>query len=119
MPKAVIVILSILVTLIFLALIVPFIANILFNQKVKREVKELFDNNPGNNIERISKADLQGLPICVQKWLENSQVIGKERIKTVRLKQKGLLRTKEGQPWMPAEAEQYFTIDKPELSKTT
>ncbi|MBO8168184.1 MAG: hypothetical protein H0Z35_03240 [Thermoanaerobacteraceae bacterium] len=113
MPKAALLILSILVILVFLVLTVSFIANTLFNQKVRKEVKELFNNNVQNKKDIISKADLEGLPICVQKWLENSQVIGKERIRTVRLKQKGLMRMKEGQPWMPAEAEQYFTIDEP------
>lgn len=63
--------------------------------------------------EFITKADLDGLPSCVEKWLEHSKVIGKEKTRTVRLKQKGLMRTKPDGPWMPVEAEQYFTIDKP------
>lgn len=113
MPKVTLLILIILLIIIFLMLTVIFIASILFSQKVKVEVKELFKNYVENNNETISKADLQGLPLCVQRWLEYSQVIGKERIRTVRLKQKGAMRTKEGQPWMPAEAEQYFTIDEP------
>jgi|SRR3989304_381303 len=113
MPEPVLLILSILVVIVLLLLTVSFIANILFNQKVKKEVIELFNNNMENKKDPIRKADLEGLPLCVQKWLENSQVIGKERIRTVRLKQKGLMRRKKGQPWMPAEAGQYFTIDEP------
>lgn len=113
MLKVTLLILRILVVIIFLILAVSFIANVFFNHKVKKEVSELFITDMENKKETVSKADLEGLPLCVQKWLESSQVIGKERIRTVRLKQKGLLRTKEGQPWMPTEAEQYFTINKP------
>jgi hypothetical protein len=32
------------------------------------------------------KEDLAGLPLSIQKWLEPAQIIGKDRIKTVRLK---------------------------------
>ena len=112
MRKAALVILSILVIITLLVIIVSFIANSFFNQKVKKEVEDLF-KNVENKDEIIRKEDLEGLPVCVQKWLENAQVIGNERIRTVRLKQKGLMRTKEDKPWMPAEAEQYFTVDEP------
>ena len=113
MPKVVLIILGILVIIIFLVVVVSFLANVLFEQKVKKEVKELLDNNVKNKGEIIQKADLAGLPLCVQKWLEYSQVIGKEKITTVHSKQKAMMRMKEGQPWLPVEAEQYFTIDKP------
>lgn len=113
MPKAVFLILSILIVLVLLVITVSFIANTQFNKKARKEVKELFNNNVQNKKETICKADLEGLPICVQKWLENSRVIGKERIRTVRLRQKAVMRMKEGQPWMPTEVEQYFTVDEP------
>jgi len=111
MPKAV------LVTLIILAIIisfltVSFIADFRFNQNVKREVGELF-NNVKNQGEIIQTADLEGLPPSVQKWLAQSQVIGKEKIRTVRSRQNVSMRLKEEGTWMPAEAEQYFTIDEP------
>ncbi len=112
MPKAALVILFILVIIFLLVVLASFFAGSLFNQKVKKEVSELF-NHVENKGEIVQKADLEGLPPCVQKWLEHSQVIGKERIKTVRLKQKAMMRLKEGQPWKPVEAEQYFTVDKP------
>ncbi|HOR85465.1 MAG TPA: hypothetical protein PLL98_03155 [Bacillota bacterium] len=106
-------ILRILVAVIFLMLTASYTANALFDQKVEKEVSKLFITDIESKKETVSKADLEGLPLCVQKWLESSQVVGKERIRTVRLKQEGLLRTKEGQPWMPTEAEQYFAINKP------
>lgn len=47
MPKVLIVILSIVVIVTFLAITIPFIATIIFNQNVKKEVRELFNNNAG------------------------------------------------------------------------
>lgn len=113
MPKILLIIITIVVALILLVIIASSIANILFNQNVNKEVSDLFANNAEDKKELINKSDLQGLPVCVQKWLDRSGVVGKERIRTVRLKQKGLMRMKEGQPWMPAVAEQYFTVDNP------
>ena len=113
MPKVVRLIPIILVIIVFLVVTVSFIANIMFNQKVTKEVRELFNSKVENKNDIVRQEDLAGLPLCVQKWLENSQVVGKERIRTVRLKQKGLMRTKQDGSWMSVEAEQYFTVDEP------
>lgn len=110
MPQWLSITLLIIAIIIFLVVIV---GNMLFNRKVKNEVRLLFRSSMKNNREIIRKEDLQGLPIPVQKWLERAQIIGKEKVTTVRLKQKGLMRTKEDGPWMSAEAEQYFTVDEP------
>jgi hypothetical protein len=67
----------------------------------------------GQNHGVITREDIQDLPEPVQKYLEYSGVIGKERIATVRLKQKGFFRQKEEQPWMPFTAEQYYTTIPP------
>lgn len=113
MPKWLSITLLIIVIIIFLVITISTIANMLFNRKVKKEVSLLFGSNMKNKKEIIQKEDLQGLPLPVQKWLERSKIIGKEKITSVRLKQKGLMRIKEDGPWMPAEAEQYFTVDEP------
>jgi hypothetical protein len=113
MSKIVIVILGIVAGVIVLVLVASAAANSLFERQVKKEVGELYGSNQENKKEIVTKADLAGLPPCVQKWLERSNVLGKEKIRTVRLKQKGLMRLKEDQPWMPVEAEQYFTVDDP------
>lgn len=113
MPKALLIVLGILVIIILLILTVSFIANIRFNQSVNKEMRDFFSSAQVDKKELVHREDLAGLPRSVQKWLENAGVIGKERIKTVRLKQKGLMRTKPDGPWMPAEAEQYFTVDEP------
>jgi hypothetical protein len=108
--KIVLVIIGIIVVLIASSVI---IGSALFDKKVKNEIKSLFNKTKETKPEVVADADIEGLPGPVQKWLKNSQAMGKEEIFAVRLKQKGLIRTKEGQPWMPAEAEQYFTIDEP------
>lgn len=113
MSKIAIVILGILAIVIVLVFVASAVSNSLFDRQVKKEVGELYSSNPENKKEIVTKADLAGLPSCVQKWLERSQVVGKEKISTVRLKQKGVMRLKEDQPWMPFEAEQYFTVDEP------
>ncbi|MCW3130920.1 MAG: hypothetical protein N2V75_12610 [Methanophagales archaeon] len=110
MIKIVLIILGVIIALIASALTT---GNITFNKKVKNEVGDLFNKSKETIPEFVTETDMEGLPEPVQKWLKNSQIKGKEKIFAVRLKQKGLIRTKEGQPWMPAEAEQYLTVDEP------
>jgi len=110
MIKIVLIIFGVIVVLIASSIT---IGNITFNKKVKNEVGDLLNRSRETKPEVVTDTDFEGLPEPVQKWLKNSRIVGKERIFTVRLKQKGLIRTNEGQPWMPAEAEQYFTIDEP------
>ncbi|MCF8011735.1 MAG: hypothetical protein K9L17_07030 [Clostridiales bacterium] len=98
--------------IIFLILATSLIANYWFNQKVKKEVKVFF-NDVEDKKEIIQKADLEALPSCVKKWLKYSGLVGKEKIRTVRLKQKASMRLKKGLRWMPTVAEQYFTADQP------
>lgn len=112
MQKVILVILSILIIIVILVTAVSFIADAIFSQKVKKEVKELF-NGVENKNEIITKEDLAGLPACVQRWLEYSQVLGKEEIVAARSKQSAVMRTEAGKPWMPTEAEQYFTVQEP------
>lgn len=88
------------------------IAKLLFNKNVEKEIKDFFAKVE-NKTEIVTKADIVGLPQNVQKWLEYSGVIGKERIITVRLKQKADMRLAKDKPWMPVQAEQYFTTEDP------
>jgi len=83
-------------------------------KRVQREVAELFEKEKDAVITRkITEEDLEGLPEPVQRYLRYTQIIGKERVRTVRLQQKGYFRTKESQKWMPFKAEEYFTVDTP------
>ena len=83
-------------------------------KRVKREVDELFKKEKEEVITRkITEEDLDGLPEPIKRYLRYTQIIGKERIRTVRLKQRGYFRTKEDQKWLPLKAEEYFTVDPP------
>jgi hypothetical protein len=112
MPKVALVVHGIL-AIIFILLAVVLIANYRFKQSVKREVEELFKDNLADKAEIVRESDLSGLPTVVRKWLEQSGVVGRERIRAVRLRQNAQLRLKEEGFWMPARVEQYFTVDKP------
>ena len=56
---------------------------------------------------------LEGLPAPVQRYLRYSGVVGKPMVTTVRLRQRGRIRQDEQSPWMPFEAEEYYTVSPP------
>ena len=85
--------------------------NFTFKRKVNSEVKKLFKENKKTKSEVVAEEDIKHLPEPVQRYLKYTQIIGKEKINTVRLKQGGYFRMKENQKWMPIEAEQYFNIE--------
>jgi len=102
------------VLVIIVVLVISFaISYVRFERRVADEVRELFKEAEETGREVISEADLEGLPEPVQKYLRYAQIVGKKRIGTVRLKQKGSIRTGEDQGWMPFTAEQYYTTDDP------
>lgn len=88
-------------------------ARLIFAGTVKTEVKELYNGSTEEKNEVVTREEIKDLPACVQKWLDNSGVIGKEKIQTVRLKQKGIMKTEPQKAWMPFAAKQYFNVDKP------
>jgi hypothetical protein len=79
---------------------------------VNEELSSFF---PEKKIEkRIVNAEMvDELPPVVQKWLERSNIAGKEFIQTVHLKQKGEMRTKPDGRWMKVDAEQYISTNPP------
>jgi len=102
------------VLVIIVVLVISFATSyVRFERRVADEVRELFKEVEETGPEVISEADLEGLPEPVQKYLRYAQIVGKKRIGTVRLKQKGSIRTGEDQGWMPFTAEQYYTTDDP------
>ncbi len=98
---------------IFLSIKFVTICSFFFKRKVKNEAKELLNKSKKITPEILTEEDIKGLPEPVQRYLKYTQSIGKEKTRNVRLKQKGFLRQKEGQKWMPLEAEQYYTTDPP------
>ena len=78
-------------------------------------VKKMFDSVETNNVEILSEQDIQKLPPVVQNYLRYTGVIGKEKVKTVRLKQGGGFRLKPDQDFKNMNAEQYFNVDSMEF----
>jgi len=88
------------------------IGNIIFKRKVNSEVAELLTKVRETKSNIITEEGLEGLPEPVQKYLRYTGAIGKEKTEAVRLKQKGSFRQGD-RPWMPFEAEQYYTTNPP------
>ena len=61
----------------------------------------------------ITEIQVQRLPEVAQRYLRYTRVVGKEPIRTVRLKQQGFFRTQPGQKWSTMVAEQYYTTNPP------
>jgi hypothetical protein len=61
----------------------------------------------------IPEEQMVGLPEPIQRYLTYAQVVGKEPIRSVRLKQQGFMRMQPGKPWLPMVAEQYVTTTPP------
>jgi hypothetical protein len=85
----------------------------LFDSKVEKEVKELFEAVGAKESEVITEEDLRGLPEPVQKHLRYAGVVGRKKVTSVRLKQEGRFRQGEEGSWMSFEAEQYYTTEQP------
>ncbi|NLK52242.1 MAG: hypothetical protein GX295_07335 [Syntrophomonadaceae bacterium] len=84
-----------------------------FNAQVNQEIKEILVEKTFEE-KIITEETIKDLPVPVQRWLKNSGVIGKEKIHTVYLKQKGFMKLKPDQKdWIKSEADEYFTIDQP------
>jgi len=112
MPNSLRLALIILFILVIVVAAVIWGANYSLNRQADQDARSILvtaDNQP----QIIQASDLEGLPAPVQKWMQRSGVVGKEKIHTVRLKQAGRMRTEPGNPWMPFTAEQYINVDEP------
>lgn len=113
MPKWTLVVLSLIILFLLLLIVFPRIARVLFVKHGENQVATLFKDIDKQSTKTIVREDIKNLPSPVQKWLIHSNVIGKEEVKSVRLKQQGRMRTEKNGKWMPSKAEQYFTINEP------
>jgi hypothetical protein len=77
------------------------------------DIAHLFAHCKPTPTKPIRKADLVRLPAPVQQYLHYSQVVGKVPVQTVRLRQQGQMRPNPNGKWMPAVAEQYYTVYPP------
>jgi hypothetical protein len=82
--------------------------------KVDEKTQEYISQARQTSSEIITEADLAPLPEPIQRYLRYAQVLGKPRVRCVKVRQKGLIRTSPTQPWMPVEAVQYTTLAGPQ-----
>jgi hypothetical protein len=82
-------------------------------RRIQPRARELLSRGqkPGGGV--ITEAQLAVLPDPIRRYLEYARVVGKEPIRTVRLKQRGAMRLAEGKGWLPLVAEQYVTNNPP------
>jgi hypothetical protein len=86
-------------------------ATIRFKGDVYDDVRSMLAGGTRADGAPVRPADLERLPQPTRRWLVRSGVVGKPRAKTVRLIQRGEMRTSPGGAWMPVRAEQYFSVD--------
>lgn len=84
-----------------------------FHEANLTHARALFARAPAGNPPILRADDTATLPPPVRRWLETSGAVGRPRARTVRLLQRGRMRTGPDQPYMPAEARQYFIVDEP------
>ena len=84
-----------------------------FARHVRHEANDLLSSQANKDKTVVTPQSIKSLPMIVQQWLIRSKVIGKEKVHTVHLRQKGMLRTKPDGKWMALEAEQYIGTDIP------
>mgnify|MGYP001065411660 CR=1 FL=1 len=90
-----------------------------FQKMVDKESKEMYNGISKNITKVISEKDLNQLPNIIQTWLRHSGIIGKKEIVTVRLKQKGKMRTTPNSKWKPFVATQCFNTKSPSFVWST
>lgn len=78
--------------------------------KVDEKTQEYIRQAQQAKSEIITEADLAPLPEPVQRYLRYAQVLGKRRVRCVKVRQKGLMRMSPTQKGMPIEAVQYSTL---------
>ena len=81
------------------------------NRTLRNEARELLQQARPVPPGLITEAHLLALP--VQRNLRYSQVIGREPIRTARLKQRGKFRQSARLPWMKLDAEEYYSVNPP------
>lgn len=83
-----------------------------FSKMVQTEAAQLGQTINVINLPVIMKGATDHLPEIVKKWIQNSGAVGKDKIVSVHLKQKGEMRTKPQGKWMPFKATQFFNVDR-------
>ena len=84
-----------------------------FHQHVGHEIETILDRIDEAPSETVHPSDDADVPAPVQRYLEAIGIDGQPAIRSVRLKQRGQMRTSPEGAWIPIEAEQYISTDPP------
>lgn len=84
-----------------------------FSRETAREVRILSAGLSAELAERVRPEELDALPKPVARWLARAGVVGRPRVRTVVLRQRGQLRAAIDQPFADATAEQYINVETP------
>lgn len=85
-----------------------------FRNKIQKEVAQILQEISSSENELLNEQDVEHLPAPVKKWLEVSGAIGREKAKTIWLKQEFLMKLKPQQKkWHQASAQQLFSTQNP------
>lgn len=86
-------------------------------QQVDPKIQEYILESRQTPERVITENDLAPLPEPVQRYMHFTGVVGKSKIKCVKVKQTGFMRNSPKQGWLPVEAVQYSTLTG-QLSRT-
>ena len=84
-----------------------------FNHRVQRAVAAMLVASTGPAEGVITEEMLRDLPTPVRRYLTYTGIVGKPRIQTVHLKQRGAMRLSPRQPWIALRGEQFYTVQPP------
>ncbi len=82
-----------------------------FERMVQSEVATL--QSHVHSQELVTEQELGSLPKSVRQWLGQAGVVGKPRVSTVKLQQRGRMRSKPGGQWMDFDATQWISTKRP------
>jgi hypothetical protein len=84
-----------------------------FARLVHRDVKALLAQARPAGMRIVTPEMLEGLPAPVRRYLTDTGIVGTPFVQTVHLKQAGWMQTGPGQPRLPLDAEQHYTVCPP------
>jgi hypothetical protein len=84
-----------------------------FTRLVRRDVQALLARASPGRAGVVTEEMLTDLPEPVRRYLRYTGVVGRPFAGTIRLRQEGKMRPGPGQPWMPLEAEEHYSLQPP------
>jgi hypothetical protein len=103
----------VLLALVVVALCAVLAGSVWLRRSARSIARDMIDVGSRSPATVVTAADIALLPDPVERWMRWANVVGRERIRTVRLRQKGEIRLAPDKPWMRFDAEQYYTTDPP------